>query len=208
MRQWLQITSGRGPEECCWVVARVAEKILSEAAQNGLKAEVLETTPGPYPKTFRSALFAIEGESGVNRFFKTWAGTVQWIGTSMFRPNHKRKNWFVGVELISPPAQNFWKKEDIKMERMKASGPGGQHVNKTESAVRLTHIPTGLSVIAKDERSQHLNQKLAYARLFQLMESHDKALQKKQEQENWQQHNTLERGNAVRVFKGKAFTEK
>ena len=55
---------------------------------------------------------------------------------------------------------------------------------KTESAVRLTHVLTGLSVIAKDERSQHLNQKLAYARLYQVLRSYDKTLRKKQEREN------------------------
>ena len=85
---------------------------------------------------------------------------------------------------------------------MRSSGPGGQHVNKTESAVRVTHISTGLSAIGREERSQYLNRKLALARLNRLLEQKAAAGAQKERREKWDVHNRVERGNPVRVFKG------
>ncbi len=63
---------------------------------------------------------------------------------------------------------------DIKIETMRASGPGGQHVNKTESAVRITHFPTGMNTIAKEARSQQQNKKLALARLASMLQKKER----------------------------------
>lgn len=208
MIYWLQVTSARGPAECCWVAAKVALRIISEANEYELKAGLLEAAPGEMPETIKSALLYIEGENSIPDFISRWKGTVQWIGKSMFRPNHKRKNWFVGVNVFEPLSQNKWKSNEIKTECMRSSGPGGQHVNKVESAVRVTHIPSGLTAIAREERSQHLNKKLAMVRLEDMLREKEEKAKKNYEQKRWNRHNTLERGNAVRVFEGMSFKEK
>lgn len=204
MSQWLQITSGRGPEECCWVVFQLAKHLLRKAKQEGLRARLIETVAGDRPKTYRSALIGMEGKT-VDAFIKGYEGTVQWIGSSMFRPTHKRKNWFVGVSVLAPFSEKDWALKDICIDTMRASGAGGQHVNKTETAVRVTHTPTGLSAVSQAERSQYLNKRLALARLQTLILERKSAERCDNDQQRWQRHNTLERGNAVRVFKGSRF---
>jgi peptide chain release factor len=204
MNQWLQITAGRGPEECCWVVYQLVKFILSEAKQEGLKARLIEAVAGDRPKTYRSAMISLE-EKVVDSFIKRFEGTVQWIGTSMFRPTHKRKNWFVGISALTPFSEKDLDLRDIRIDCMRASGAGGQHVNKTETAVRVTHTPSGLSAVSQAERSQYLNKKLAFARLHELIMAKQSAERCENDRQRWQQHNTLERGNAVRVFKGMRF---
>jgi len=207
MIQWLQITSGRGPAECCWVVAQLIQTILREAKENSIAAHVLEAIPGEQPRTLRSALIVLEGERALD-FSSQFTGTVQWIGTSPFRPRHKRHNWYAGVESITFPEHPVWSEQDIKIETMRSSGPGGQHVNKTETAVRAVHVPTGLSAIAREERSQYLNRKLALARLSQLIKGVSRKDYEQAQKERWNAHNSLERGNPVRVFEGPEFTSR
>ncbi|GBC60114.1 peptide chain release factor H [Desulfonema ishimotonii] len=204
MMAWLQITSGRGPEECCQVVARLTRRVIRAAEKQAIRIRPLEMIPSEKPGGLRSALLALEGE-GVSDFIPLWTGTVLWIGKSMFRPHHKRKNWYIGVTSLSPPESFRWSEKEIKTDRMRASGPGGQHVNKNETAVRITHIPTGLKTVASEERSQHLNRKLAMGRLAELLESESDRLDKRHRQNRWNRHNLLERGNPVRVYEGEKF---
>ncbi|MBF0397675.1 MAG: peptide chain release factor H [Desulfobacterales bacterium] len=201
---WLQITSGRGPEECCWVVAKLSEHITHEAVSKGIKILPLEVIQGDKPKTFKSVLFALEGENAP-LFVKQFEGTVQWVGKSMFRPHHKRKNWFVGVNILSPPVFTHWSENDFRIEAMRSSGPGGQHINKTETAIRIIHVPTGLSATAQEERSQYLNKKLALSRLSELLNQKEKSEKMKAETDRWTHHNSLERGNPKLVYEGNDF---
>jgi peptide chain release factor len=97
---------------------------------------------------------------------------------------------------------------DVKYQAMRSTGPGGQNVNKVNSAVRATHIPTGVQCVAMDSRSQHQNKKLALQRLKEQLLLHQLELLKDQATETWEQHLQLERGNPVRVFKGTDFKHK
>lgn len=205
---WIQITAGRGPEECCWVVARLTEYLMADAVRHGFQARLLEAVPGNMGNTMVSALIAVEGSAGLKKkaFAAGWHGTVQWIGQSMFRPGHKRKNWFVSVSALEKKDNcTELDENDIRIECMRSSGPGGQHVNKTESAVRVTHVPTGLSVISRDERSQHFNKVLAMARLRELLLRKKEEAEMKFQKNRWHRHNEVERGNAVRIFTGRDF---
>ncbi len=204
MISWLQITSGRGPEECCWVVARLSECIAREAGKMKIKARRLEAVPGARPGTLKSALFALEGEQ-IPAFASQFEGTVQWIGKSMFRPGHKRKNWYAGVNVLSPPDVMSWSEKELRIEKMRSSGPGGQHANKTETAIRVTHIPTGVSAFAQEERSQHLNRTLALSRLHESLKQKEREAVMRAQNDRWSRHNRLERGNPVRIYEGKNF---
>ncbi len=146
-------------------------------------------------------LFSLTGAEGVERFVAAWRGTVQWIAQSPFRPEHKRKNWFVGVEVLAPPSAAEFDPQDVRFETMRASGPGGQHVNRTESAVRVTHVSTGLQASASEERSQHRNKALAVARLARKLETLKDQQRGEAERGRWRAHQALERGNPVRVFR-------
>jgi peptide chain release factor len=207
MRLWLQISAGRGPAECAYAVPRILRCLLEEAAQAGLAADVLDAVPAHFRDTLSSALVAIDGPTATS-FVGRWKGTVLWVARSPFRPNCKRKNWFVGMDVFEIPAAPNWTESDLKFETMRASGPGGQHVNKTESAVRVTHRPSGISATAREERSQNANRKLALARLAELFIQLRHRQIRQSQQQRWMQHNSLERGHPVRVYEGESFTLK
>jgi peptide chain release factor len=200
----LQITSGRGPVECCWVAARLAESIISDSRRNGLNAEIIEEEVGSEKGTLLSALIHLDG-SEAKQFAASYEGTIQWIGYSTFRPGHKRKNWFVGVQRVPLPQSTIFSESDVRIETLKASGPGGQRVNTTESAVRAIHIPTGLTAMARDERSQNANRKRALERLSILIARHEQRQLAKAQKQRWDAHNELVRGNPVRVYEGEEF---
>ena len=136
----IQITAGRGPAECCWVVAQVLKYILNEARQSGLSAEVLQKVAGSQNRTIQSVVVRCSGTE-IDAFLNTWIGTIQWIGTSTFRKHHKRKNWFIAIQEIEQTDTIELLEKDITYQTMRSSGLGGQHVNKAVSYTHLT-LPT------------------------------------------------------------------
>jgi peptide chain release factor len=199
--KWLQVTAGQGPAECAWAVLKVVEEILREATAMKLNARTLSMEVGPESGTASSVLISLSGEGDIDAFADAWWGTVQWIAHSPFRPQHRRKNWFVGVSLLEPVKETRFCPKDVRWETMCASGPGGQHVNRTESAVRVTHLPTGIEATSSEERSQHRNKQLALARLAAKVEAKGDERRRLDAKQRWRAHQDLERGNPVRVFK-------
>lgn len=198
-KTYLQITSGRGPVECCRIVALVLERILKQAQTRKLKVEIVEKEAGPANRTLLSAVIALEG-AGCDTLVEEWEGTVLWIARSPYRIHHRRKNWFVGVQTFLLSESREATENEIRYETLRASGPGGQHVNKTESAVRAVHIPSGISVVASDQRSQWQNKKLATERLQVKLTAWNVEQAMIQVQANWSNHNSLQRGNPVKVI--------
>ena len=200
MKIWLQISSGRGPEECCWVVMKLSQIVLAEAEQVKLKASCLSANASKHG--LFSTLLAIEG-ANASKFLDSWRGSILWRGTSPFRPNHKRKNWFVSVEGYEQVESFSFELSELRFEALGASGPGGQHANRNQSGIRITHIPSGVSSQALEERSQKMNKALALARMESLFHQKNQDSREQAEKGRWMQHNTLERGNPVRVFNEK-----
>lgn len=205
MKQVIQITSGRGPAECCWVVAQVLKKIVQEATESDLTYEVLHREPADENSTLKAATVRLEGDN-LEEFLKSWVGTIQWVGQSQFRKLHKRKNWFVGVNRVGDAIGTVdFKEADIRYEFTRSGGPGGQHVNKVSTAVRATHLPSREVVFVSEGRSQLQNKNEARRRLLKKLEEKVLLEIKDQAKEGWANHDQLERGNPVRVFKGSDF---
>ena len=205
---WLQITSGRGPVECQLAVAKLHPVISKEARAAALEAKVLDEVPGQWAGLSLSILMSVSGV-GATDFCAGWRGSVQWQCKSTLRPGAKRKNWFVAVDVMGVPDRHDSEldERDVRFEAFRSSGAGGQHVNTTDSAVRLTHLPSGLMVVAREERSQHMNRKLAMARLASMLEQRGKAASAEADRDRWTRHDELVRGDPVRVFKGEKFVE-
>lgn len=200
----IQITSGRGPAECGWVVAQLLKFMLVKASDLAIETQVLQKTMGQEQGSLLSADLLVKG-TPTNEFAKYFVGTVQWIGESPFRKGHKRKNWFVGVAVFDTPEQIGFRESEITYRTFRASGPGGQHVNKTDSAVEAKHAPSGITAMAQDSPSQHKNKKLATERLLFALQKGEKERNEKRKSQKWQKHNDLQRGNPVLVFIGAKF---
>jgi peptide chain release factor len=204
MDKIIQITAGRGPAECTWVVAQVLKKVLEEAQTSQIQATVLQREAGSENGTVASALLVLKGKD-VSEFVDSWTGTIQWIGQSSFRKMHKRKNWFIGVFEMDTLQIKTISEKDIQYQAMRSSGAGGQHVNKVSSAIRATHQPSGLSVVSMDSRSQHQNKKLATERLLEKFKVFELEMIKKQAIQQWENQLNVERGNPKRTFEGSDF---
>jgi peptide chain release factor len=201
----LLFTSGRGPAECRIAVANAIATLTAEAASLGLDSDCLEgpNADGHGPA---SAIVVIHGDAAAV-FARPWIGSIQWVAQSPLRPHHKRKNWFIGVfELPTlPEPSKALTAQEVRFEAFRAGGPGGQHQNKTESAVRAIHIASGLSVVAREQRSQHRNKALALERIAALIRLQGELEAITARTDTHATHDRLERGRPVKRFKGIAF---
>lgn len=206
---WLHVTAGQGPDECALAVAKFIRHLQKKAKAQVLALDIADSVEGDKKGTVTSALIKISGQNA-EQFLMPYMGTIKWVCESPYRPRYKRKNWFIGVERIAPvrDTEITINPEDVTWKTMRASGPGGQHVNTTDSAVQATHKPSGLQVIASDARSQHANKKIALAKLEMILRTRQEEKTAESKKNNRDQHHALERGNAVKTFTGKEFIER
>jgi peptide chain release factor len=200
----IYISSGRGPAECQLAVKNVLKTFLSDLRKFEIDAEVVQKTHGNHSNTLVSVVILLKGK-GIDQIVKEWEGPVLWISQSPYRKYHKRKNWFVEIKAYDVIQKSTLNDRDIKYQTTKSSGPGGQHVNKTQSAVRATHLPTGVSVLVQDSRSQHQNKKLAKQRLEESLENNQLKELSNHDSKQWKDSINIERGNPIKTFEGKNF---
>lgn len=201
----LQLSAGQGPIECCRALGLALRQIEKECAAQSITLTIIEAVVANKKGCFKSILLQLESnnEEIAKHFATAWQGSILWICQSYYRPRHKRKNWFFSGQMYEVNETEF--EHEISYQTCRASGAGGQHVNTTDSAVRAVHKGSGISVRVESERSQHANKRLAKALLFQKLESVKLQQQSQQDQERWQQHWDVQRGNPVKVFKGEKF---
>jgi peptide chain release factor len=200
----IHITTAKGPLECQLAAGKILGALLADLRQKGLQAETMDRIAGPENGTILSATVRISGQA-VQAAIQTWLGTVQWIQKSPYRPNHGRKNWFVGIFEVNRVEALSWNENDIVYQSVRSSGAGGQHVNKVSSAVRATHTPTGTTVFVQESRSQLQNKKIARERIGEKLEKVQSEKLVEMVNQTWSQHHELERGNPVRTFMGMDF---
>ncbi len=200
----LVVTAGRGPAECRLALARVLDRMEAEAEAS---ATALDVVRGRAPDRHGpgSALVFVDGP-GEAAFAATWCGTVLWTAKSRLRPGHGRKNWYVGVfEQAPPAAPAALAAADVVFEALRAGGPGGQHQNTTASAVRAVHRPSGLTVLVRDERSQHRNRAIALERLARMVRGAADLAARSDRAVIGARHDQIERGRPIRRFAGEGF---
>lgn len=203
----LHITTAKGPLECQLAAGKILGALLADLRQKGLQAETMERIAGAESGTILSATVRVKGPS-VKEAIQPWLGTIQWIQKSPYRPNHGRKNWFVGIFEVNPAETVHWDENEIVYQSVRSSGSGGQHVNKVSSAVRATHTPSGISVFVQESRSQLQNKKIARERIREKLEKVQSEKLLDVVNQTWSQHHELERGNPVKTFTGMDFKPK
>lgn len=198
----LQLSAAQGPDECALAVAKALQRLQREAETLEVETRVIEEEAGPRRGTLLSVLLALEGEAAA-ALAEDWSGTLQWVCASPYRPNHGRKNWYFGGARFSAPPASL--EGQVRFETLRSSGPGGQHVNTTDSAVRATHTATGLSVKVQSERSQHANKRLALLLIARKLEERADQADSELRAERRLVHHQLQRGDPRRVFRGERF---
>jgi peptide chain release factor len=214
----LLLSAGRGPQECAWALAQLLGCMEADAARRNLESQRVrtvrgaadgarpslevrrvETVPGGRPGTYRSVLVQISG-SGAGAFAASWTGTLCWQAPSPYRASAGRKNWYVIARPCQTGTQHTtFAETDVDIVGCRTGGPGGQHRNKASTAVRATHRPSGIVVVADTERQFSLNRRIAMQLIRQRIEQADEAAGRAAATARWRVHDELVRGNPTRV---------
>ena len=171
---FIDIQAGAGGTEACDWAQMLLRQYLKYAERKGFKSEVMEETAGDVAG-IRSATVKIEGDYAFG-LLRTETGVHRLVRKSPFDSSGGRHTSFASL-FVYPEVDDSVEIEinpaDVRTDTFRASGAGGQHINKTDSAVRLTHIPTGIVVQCQNDRSQHRNRDEAWAMLRSRMYEHE-----------------------------------
>lgn len=170
---FLDIQAGSGGTEAQDWASMLLRMYLRWIERHGFKAEIMEESDGDVAG-IKSATIRVEGEYAFG-WLRTETGVHRLVRKSPFDSGNRRHTSFSAV-FVSPEVDDNIEIDinpsDVRTDTYRASGAGGQHINKTDSAVRLTHVPTGTVVACQNERSQHANRdrawKLLRAKLYEL----------------------------------------
>lgn len=197
----MAIHAGAGGVESQDWAEMLLRMYLRWAERRGFKAEVLDTSLGE-EAGIKSAIVEIKGEHAVG-YLKSEHGVHRLIRLSPFDADHARHTSFALVEVM-PEAETETdldiKQDDLKVETFRSSGPGGQHMQKTSSAVRITHLPTGLIAASQSERSQHQNKEIAMRILTSRLLKLELARQEEERASIKGEHVTAGWGNQIRSY--------
>jgi peptide chain release factor 2 len=170
---FLEVHAGAGGTESQDWANMLLRMYVRWAEQHGYKIEYLEETPGE-EAGIKSATIRIKGRNAYG-WLKTEDGVHRLVRISPFDANARRHTSFASITaypVVDDRIKIDIKESDVRVDTMRSGGAGGQHVNKTESAIRLTHIPTNIAVVCQNDRSQHRNRAQAWdmlrARLYEL----------------------------------------
>jgi peptide chain release factor 2 len=163
---FIDIQAGAGGTEACDWASMLLRQYLKYCEKKGFKAEILEQTDGDVAG-IRSASLKVEGDYAYG-FLRTETGVHRLVRKSPFDSSGGRHTSFASL-YVYPEIDDSIEVEinpaDLRIDTFRASGAGGQHINKTDSAIRITHAPTGIVVQCQNDRSQHRNKAEAMAML-------------------------------------------